>query len=59
MLDGGSFVGTAPSYGGWSAPIPSYGGWSEFDIAQHDLKIAEQSLHVQEYVDLCVHKFLR
>ena len=26
------------------APIPSSGGWSEFDIAQHDLKRAEQSL---------------
>ena len=40
VWDGGSFVAAAPSYGGWSGPAPSSGGWSEFDIAQHDPKIA-------------------
>ena len=35
-LDGGSFVGTALSFGGWSGPAPSSSGWPEFDIAQYD-----------------------
>ena len=39
-LDGGSFVGTALSFGGWSGPAPSSSGWPEFDIAQYDPKIA-------------------